>query len=898
MDDIQFVDADRAIGGGTGERPFATIQEGVDNASGDRNVYVFDASQPYNENVVLTDDITLWGSGSLIPAYGGRTFGSGIAPVVDGMSMGPALTMANRTTVRGFTVRNTDTGGAPIMEVLPSAGIRDISRIGILGNDVTELTITENSLSGNTVGALLARQGDFNLLFSGNLVQDNDHTGLEINATGNSGTFNARVENSLFQNNGGDGANIIANTYDTSIIQVRNSQFNNNSDGFSSGQFDTELAIAVVSGSTGNDNNGMGLGVGQYSNVVSLANLSGSTANNNGGSGIRMMQDSLDASVGIIGLPEGLDPSIGALTAGFGLALPSEVATLLSATGPVTAENNAGYGVASFNVAQNDLSLGAFFDITASGNAGDGLMAQVINDNGIAASVGGSSANWSEILQLADTVIGPAFGIDLPLFITGNGHMQVNNNSSGIGMNLTTIGETASISAFAGLDATGNAGPGVVMVNASQGISISALARANLSGNTADGLIQQIAGTDAAISVLADVTASNNGGRGIFVSQSADQDAYLFMLGVEANDNAGLGVVGLQNANNGNALAILADLEAMVNGAGGIQLNQTAAQDAISAVVMADIFGNNGVGLQLNQTAISGGAFSLLGGVDSIGNNALGILMNLSGGDDAVAAVTAVNSSQNLGGDGMLLSITADDEAVLLAGDGAFTLFDTNYVGGMGADLLDMAGALVPQDEVAFNENAGVGLNAVLTSANGDVWVSMDGAEANQNTGGHGILLDLEAANGSIYSGILNAEASDNSNAGLLMNFTGTGAEAVLAFEDVTTSDNGNAGLNIVEEYTGTVNILGQSLVSTDNGGAGVRVSTDGAGAVVDFGGGALGSLGQSSIYGNGNVDMRKVGPGGAIVAQHNWWGIAPPAAGQFGGTVDYSNWLIAPPTP
>jgi hypothetical protein len=216
----------------------------------------------------------------------------------------------------------------------------------------------------------------------------------------------------------------------------------------------------------------------------------------------------------------------------------------------------------------------------------------------------------------------------------------------------------------------------------------------------------------------------------------------------------------------------------------------------------------------------------------------------------------------------------------------------------MGADLLDMAGALVPQDEVAFNENAGVGLNAVLTSANGDVWVSMDGAEANQNTGGHGILLDLEAANGSIYSGILNAEASDNSNAGLLMNFTGTGAEAVLAFEDVTTSDNGNAGLNIVEEYTGTVNILGQSLVSTDNGGAGVRVSTDGAGAVVDFGGGALGSLGQSSIYGNGNVDMREVGPGGAIVAQHNWWGIAPPAAGQFGGTVDYSNWLIAPPTP
>ncbi len=156
MDDIQFVNGDvPASGSGTAGRPWTTIQEAADAVYGQRNVYVFNASQPYNENVVLQDGTTLWGSGSLIPANGGRTFGSGIRPVIDGGSRGPAVTMANQTTVRGFSIRNTDRGLPIIMEMLPNLPTFEISRVGIYGPSVTDLTIHDNLIAGNSEGVLI-----------------------------------------------------------------------------------------------------------------------------------------------------------------------------------------------------------------------------------------------------------------------------------------------------------------------------------------------------------------------------------------------------------------------------------------------------------------------------------------------------------------------------------------------------------------------------------------------------------------------------------------------------------------------------------------------------------------------------------------------------------------------
>jgi hypothetical protein len=70
-----------------------------------------------------------------------------------------------------------------------------------------------------------------------------------------------------------------------------------------------------------------------------------------------------------------------------------------------------------------------------------------------------------------------------------------------------------------------------------------------------------------------------------------------------------------------------------------------------------------------------------------------------------------------------------------------------------------------------------------------------------------------------------------------------------------------------------------------------------GGAPVLDFGGGALGSLGLSSIYGNGNRDFRYNNGGGAtVMAENNWWGTVAPVAGQFAGSIDYTPWLVTDP--
>jgi hypothetical protein len=65
IDGLTYVDNSNTTGieDGSYENPYADIQAGVDNATGDKWVYVREGSSAYEENVALNDDLTLWGSG-------------------------------------------------------------------------------------------------------------------------------------------------------------------------------------------------------------------------------------------------------------------------------------------------------------------------------------------------------------------------------------------------------------------------------------------------------------------------------------------------------------------------------------------------------------------------------------------------------------------------------------------------------------------------------------------------------------------------------------------------------------------------------------------------------------------------------------------------------------------
>ena len=81
--DMTYVDNSNTTGieDGSYEHPYTKVQDGVDNATGDKWVYVRKGSGNYNEGVNLKSGITLWGSG-----YDGGFKGVSATgyPVIDG----------------------------------------------------------------------------------------------------------------------------------------------------------------------------------------------------------------------------------------------------------------------------------------------------------------------------------------------------------------------------------------------------------------------------------------------------------------------------------------------------------------------------------------------------------------------------------------------------------------------------------------------------------------------------------------------------------------------------------------------------------------------------------------------------------------------------------------------
>jgi len=335
----------------------------------------------------------------------------------------------------------------------------------------------------------------------------------------------------------------------------------------------------------------------------------------------------------------------------------------------------------------------------------------------------------------------------------------------------------------------------------------------------------------------------------------------------------------------------------------GTRLDLTGADSSISAFVNAEAIANGlggaGHGIQLIQVGGSGSAYSLLAGVDSFMNRDNGLLFRLTANDDAIVGLTDIDSSGNLN-QGARFVLNAGDDAIFLGGTNVVSTFG-GLAGGPGAVIMSIFSNQIPQGTVSFNDNVGVGLSARITSTGGDIMAGIYGGEANGN-GGNGIRFRLDAAAGQITSGFIDTLANNNTGSGLSLSLNGAGGGLILEFSQDSTTNNSANGIAITENYNGGVAILGEYIVSTANGNNGVVINASGLGGapVMDFGvlgGGPLGSLGQSSIYGNGNRDFRNNGAG-LVLAQDNWWGVNPPAAGQFAGAVDYSNWLVAPPIP
>lgn len=918
LPDVQFVNGDAPAGGdGTGERPFNRIQNGANAVFGTRHVYVYNASGAYVENVVLQAGTTLWGSGVLIPGHGGKSFGSGIAPVVDGNNLGPSITVANQTTVKGFSIRNTDRNLPPIVFVTPTTRLINLARLGIFGNGATDVTITYNLLANNETAAHFSRNGSFRLNFSDNIVEDNSLIGLDISAAGagpDSGDISeVTVARNSIRNNAGTGLYSGMLNYQRSFLDIADCDISRNATGVSSSQAESRDALLVVRNLHAAQNAGQGLYAEQVVNTNNFIAVSGGSFHNNLAEGVFTVQVATENSAALVGVPAGLGQLVDAIGAG-----PGGLAPLLASAGGVSANQNGSFGIISIIQAHNGSALGGFFDITANENMGGGMLAHVYSDNGPAVGLAGGTAAWNNLLNLGTDVAG-MFGFDLPKLELGNGQMQLNGNGLS-GMDLRAIGGNYGFAGMAGVTANDNRDTGTKVYAQGADIAVAAIVDSHASQNLGHGFDLEAHSTAGStfIGALASetlfgvldgmgalppnptyvpagpCTASDNTGLGLNILGTANDSVYSLAGGIIADYNQTGGVRMNLTCHNGDAFALLADARMRNNYGNGAQLNLNADQHAIAAIVDTLSAENQGRGYELTLRAMTGEAHALLGGVTASHNAQAGIWGKLEALDPdgtAVVAMTAVNSSSNTAR-GAHFDISGGDSANLLTGADALASYEVHF---SSFEFLDWFGDAIPQGPSEFSDNESGGLHAALTGG-AFTWLDLRDVTANNNAN-NGMNMSLIAP--SIFAAVSNVTARGNSN-GLILAFDGT-ASAPGDFLNTTIqhsqfTGNVNNGINLASEYNGLEYFRGWYNVSANNGANGVRLNLTGSGPrTVDFGGGLLAGIGQNSFYGNGNRDFR-INPGINASAQNNWWGQVPPVAGQFAGTVDWSNWLLTDP--
>ncbi len=690
LDDVRFVNGDvGSSGDGTGERPFASIQEGADTVFGKRNIYVFNASGSYTENVVLQDGTTLWGSGSLVPAFGGKSFGSGIAPIVDGRSMGPSITVANGTTVRGFRIQNT-LQSLPAIDyytpwALPGDDPIDISRVGIFGDNVTDLAIYDNLLARNSHGALFVRQGDFDLDFTGNIARNNQGEGLWVEGHGNSGTFNMAVRDSRFINNWYAGLYVNSDTYDFSSVLLENSAFNRNGDeGAYISQTDTaDTALFQAQGIVANDNDYEGLYVSQQNNLNALAVMSDVIANDNGDEGIDFDQNNNQFASAIFSN----------ITArrnddqGVEIYQENNVTAVVDFRN-ITARNNDDEGV-SIHQHENDSALATLTDIIANNNGDEGVEVHQYDNVLAQADLTGISANRNddEGVRIYQEENGTAL-VNL-VNITAN-----RNDEEGVYVyqeyndiaraNLTGITATHNKEEGVGIDQVYN----------------SDVSRANLTDITANnnrysGVLVYQSSSDFARTDLTGITASDNRDAGIEIVQDSNDQAVLNLIDSVGSSNLKMGI-DISQSDNDSARANLTGVIANDNQQNGIGIGQISNLESRSN--LEDISANNNWDDGLIIFQVQGTLFhSKLADVTAGNNGASGIRLGIVGnaGDPARGLLERINTSGN-GSDGISIMDLYSGKSVFRGEQIVSANNAGNGVGiisyGVGALVLDFGG--------------------------------------------------------------------------------------------------------------------------------------------------------------------------------------------------------------
>ena len=176
--------------GGSGPGNYSKIQDGIDNASDEDTVFVYNGT--YFEDVKINKSIVLKGEDKENTILHGGGFGSG-----DGVIL---VEYADNVEITGFSVRNScpffpgsGIGLYNAEQCIVTDNIAYDCFIGIHAYSTSEVTISKNTITDSEFGIRV--QGSKRNIITRNTMQDN-HRGIELNNV----NFNEITENNFINN--------------------------------------------------------------------------------------------------------------------------------------------------------------------------------------------------------------------------------------------------------------------------------------------------------------------------------------------------------------------------------------------------------------------------------------------------------------------------------------------------------------------------------------------------------------------------------------------------------------------------------------------------------------------------------------------------------------------------
>ena len=849
LDDVNFVDNQSAgPGDGTAENPYPTVQQGVDNVFGLKNVYVFPGAGPYRENIVIAENgVQLLGSGKGIQGFGGKVFGGAIYPVLDGNVAGvnsPVIRVfGDDVLIQGFDIARSPGGANPGAIDFLGYGI-NVDRIGILAENANNLNVMHNRFRDQVLGMTVLMDG---YPFYNATIANNDFTtGMDaaiFGAVRNS----AQVDLNISDNRISDAVlgielyaymlddvnltlsgNRIADPASYGIYMEMGPTINNvdvlltGNEVFGAGVAGAELKVTDIAGDVSislqneryfDNNAGFNLDINQVGGDVDVSVIDSHFNGSTGGAGFNLLINDVGGDVSVY-----IDPTEFNNNAANGLfgniSVEGNISVVLE---DVTANNNSAGGVFLSLFSQTGVVQTLFRGVEANDNGGDGV------------SVTASSDEFVIFGQLPSL-----FSLDEAVAnrITAN-----NNAGSGISMIGNSVsGAVIQISDL--LVANGNSGNGVAQILVAEQIVMSLVNEIEASNNSGNGafiLVNSSLG-GAFIDIGRANVNSNAGGSGLFLSANSLESSVVSvgmgetLLGglpkpnpgpVVANDNMSQGIYAGLSSVSGSVIFIAQDIETKRNQSGGVDLMLLAHED-IQVLLGAGLVGtnlivgtvhadnNNGPGIQINANAEVGDVgINLVNGTAN--SNVVGVLVNAIAGEDVRTFIGAgilelsdanpvfgsFRADGNSGGPGMALNLNGldGDVSVLFAGGGA----NNNAGDGLAAVLhsghdvwMYMGGGIFgsTSEPLTFNNNQGSGISAVMSATNDTVSMISGGLELNNNVG----------------SGLnLNVNSLDNAN--IILGISSLGTNSTTA--KVSANDNAGLGISIsaVSEQSVTVAI-------------------------------------------------------------------------------------------